>query len=625
MKNTAAMVAFIKRVVKSLGGVIQEPSSLKGFAPYHSGEKQTQSFERLVAELHDAEWTGFHKNPTKPVAAIGTQQSVTPSVIDQPLSQAARPDSSSARDTQQATVAPAVPDASQRAQNTASASVLADEATLDEAGYQRVAGFKDTPAMTAFVRRVCAARGGGVSNEYGLAGLVPFYSGEKFVQSFDALLVDLARQTWSGLSAPSSGVAPTGAGTKLTQSPQWEPPARGLPGPLRSRPVDRAQVAALDEVGYQQVAATQDTGAMSVYIHRVVKALGGRVSDEYKLLGTAPMYSGQISVKTLADLIQTLKVSEWSGVSAASSFSTTGTSAGDTRTQAPEDETMAVWITGYARSATSTVQSLVNAARSISSERKVPPEGVFSLFEPCHPSDDVAPELRYPNGCDKLLTSMAACDFSGINNLYEWENPHNEGVPHNKWPAHAAQYSKDLAREVCTKADVRIFKTITYGHHLVNDVLPVLEANPHFRVIDVVRDPRGIYASWKTSDTFKSLLKDGNKTLMADLCDGFEDDLSFRHPRFHRVVFEELVAAPDVVMKRVLKFLGFHYGPLQAAWVAKTFNADCKHEGMFLDCHKDSGASATKWQSVLSDAEKGSFSTNRKCRKVAEYFGFPHA
>merc|ERR1719223_2625042 len=115
-----------------------------------------------------------------------------------------------------------------------------------------------------------------------------------------------------------------------------------MPGPLRSRPVDRAQVAALNEVGYQQVATTRDTGAMSVYMHRIVKSLGGTVGDEYKLLALAPMYNGQVSVKTFADLVDTLKASNWTSLSATSTLSYSDVLPGGVKTEAPESDTMAV-------------------------------------------------------------------------------------------------------------------------------------------------------------------------------------------------------------------------------------------------------------------------------------------
>lgn len=410
-------------------------------------------------------------------------------------------------------------------------------------------------------------------------------------------------------------------------------PASLLPAPEHSymrAPVDRAQTALLDEHGYQDIATSGDSPAMAVFVRRLIEQKHGRVLDEYELLNFAPVHC--TTPQSFAALEKQLESLEWAGLvnTSAETIKRKDSVLAEPlqRLWEPKVATvvrespLVVWITGYARSATSTVQSLVNMARAVTSERKVPPSGVFSLFEPCHPLDEVAPELSYPDGCDKLLSALAQCDFSKIDNLFEWQNAHNEGIPHNKWPSKAPAFDKDLARGLCGAADVRILKTITYGHRLDREVLPMLADHPEFRVIDVVRDPRGIFASWKTSDTFKDLVKGQNRTLMHDTCEGFAADADVQHPRLMRLRFEDLVSQPEKVMQEVMDFLGFHMGIVQKQWVAKTFNADCKHEGMFLDCHKDSQASAEKWRSELDQEEQASFTADPTCQIMAQKFGY---
>jgi hypothetical protein len=60
-------------------------------------------------------------------------------------------------------------------------------ASLDETGYTTIAGLCDSAEMTMFVRRVIADIGCSITDEFGLTGFVPWYSGEADVQSFPRL------------------------------------------------------------------------------------------------------------------------------------------------------------------------------------------------------------------------------------------------------------------------------------------------------------------------------------------------------------------------------------------------------------------------------------------------------
>lgn len=60
-------------------------------------------------------------------------------------------------------------------------------ALLDETGYMEVAELTDTPEMAMFVRRAIARIGCLITDEQGLAGFMPWYSGEADVQSFAKL------------------------------------------------------------------------------------------------------------------------------------------------------------------------------------------------------------------------------------------------------------------------------------------------------------------------------------------------------------------------------------------------------------------------------------------------------
>mmetsp|Transcript_55457 Transcript_55457/g.102591 ORF Transcript_55457/g.102591 Transcript_55457/m.102591 type:complete len:290 (-) Transcript_55457:263-1132(-) len=61
---THEMKVFIRRVVDTLGMRIVNEGGLSGFAPYYSGEKAVQSYQRLVHELLEkAVERGFFKKP----------------------------------------------------------------------------------------------------------------------------------------------------------------------------------------------------------------------------------------------------------------------------------------------------------------------------------------------------------------------------------------------------------------------------------------------------------------------------------------------------------------------------------------------------------------------------------
>merc|ERR1712232_1395968 len=56
MKQNGPMEAFIRRVLQAHGATVEKEDSLRGMVPYYSGEKASQSFEQLVAELAGAKW-----------------------------------------------------------------------------------------------------------------------------------------------------------------------------------------------------------------------------------------------------------------------------------------------------------------------------------------------------------------------------------------------------------------------------------------------------------------------------------------------------------------------------------------------------------------------------------------
>lgn len=287
----------------------------------------------------------------------------------------------------------------------------------------------------------------------------------------------------------------------------------------------------------------------------------------------------------------------------------TRTSAGSSRT----DKTV-VWVTGYPRSGTSTMLSMASSGFAEA------PGRAFSLFEPCHNGDQYEKDLS-TKGCSGLVEQLANCDFTGVRNLWGWTNPHSSN--------NGTKFSAGGAADLCQAADIVSFKTVDYGHHL-KSWLWLLEANPQMHIITAVRDPRGIYASWKTTEPFSTLIKGGKFYTIGEICESFASNLEVQHPRVKSLVFEALVEEPATKMQEVYDFLGVPFGEAQQHWIDHTFDAaDCPpvpewFKG-FDDCHKDSKKASEKWQHVLSEEELNTFNLNPHCRRVVEAYGFPPA
>jgi hypothetical protein len=245
------------------------------------------------------------------------------------------------------------------------------------------------------------------------------------------------------------------------------------------------------------------------------------------------------------------------------------------------------------------------------------PGHVFSLFEPCHDGDEFKDSKK--SQCGPVLKSLTRCNFDGIEKLWGWSDPHSTNN-HTKFNA-------DLARDICTQADIVAFKTVDYGHS-IEQWKWLLDSHPNFRVLDIVRDPRGIYTSWKDLEPFKSLVAAGDFYTITDICTHFAKNLDYHDPRVHRVVFEELMETPKKVTTEVYEFLRLPYGDKQTQWIHDVFNnSACPPPPPelvgFTDCHANSGSSVVeKWHTVLSEEELQEYQDSPECQRVAKAYGY---
>lgn len=70
-------------------------------------------------------------------------------------------------------------------------------ADLSEQGYAAVATLKDNTQMEKFVRRVAERMNLAITNEGGLEGMVPYYSGEASTQSFGQMVAEMKKNSQS--------------------------------------------------------------------------------------------------------------------------------------------------------------------------------------------------------------------------------------------------------------------------------------------------------------------------------------------------------------------------------------------------------------------------------------------
>jgi hypothetical protein len=243
----------------------------------------------------------------------------------------------------------------------------------------------------------------------------------------------------------------------------------------------------------------------------------------------------------------------------------------------------------------------------------------FALFEPCHDGDMYDSWLE-ENGCGALLSGISVCNFTGVKNLWGWNNPHTTNNDERTFdPANAT--------EMCARSDMVAFKTV-HDRHPMKHWKWLLDEQPHMLVLDMVRDPRGIWSSWKSTPAFKEEMDSGAFGTLSDICKLFANNIDFDDNRVHRVVFENLVKDPEAVAKSVYDFLGLPFLQDQKRWVKQTFNAkECPpHMPWFenyTDCHTSSGTVSEKWRTVLSAKEKLEFARSNDCRRVAKVYGYP--
>jgi len=226
------MEHFVWRVIDDMGDLVTHQAGLRGFVPYCSGHKAKLGYEAMLAQISNASKT--------PGSWVQEKSSIPQAASLQQLS----------------------------------------EAPLDEWTYRAFVERGSDFEMEAFVRRVVASMGFQVTDDAGLHGFVPYYSGNKDSQSLLSMREDLERAAACG-----GGGGGAGGATEAAKSSCWLGGGLGRNAPL-------------DEAGYAKVAAVRSGPDMEAFVRRVIASLGFAVDDEAALQEVVPYYSGEISTQS---------------------------------------------------------------------------------------------------------------------------------------------------------------------------------------------------------------------------------------------------------------------------------------------------------------------------------------
>jgi len=175
----------------------------------------------------------------------------------------------------------------------AGSDVKGSMAALNGDGYKQVSGLRSNAEMGAFIRRVVRNMGMSVIDDAGFNGVVPFYSGVRATQSFDALKHEiLSAPVWLKTNKSSANPDRERVASFLDPSDHF---ATGL---------ITGSTATLDEKGYKSVSELKNNTEMTTFIQRVVNEMGGYITDEAGFNGVVPYYSGERATQSFVALRQ---------------------------------------------------------------------------------------------------------------------------------------------------------------------------------------------------------------------------------------------------------------------------------------------------------------------------------
>ena len=175
----------------------------------------------------------------------------------------------------------------------------------------------------------------------------------------------------------------------------------------------------------------------------------------------------------------------------------------------------------------------------------------------------------------------------------------------------------ELAEKTCIEADHRVIKSLRMT---LDNVIPLLEANPRIKIIHLFRDPRGIFNSRVGDEMLHPLDEQKLLRLMSAIkttCDRHRIDLqasemlnNMYQYRFRAIKYEHLYAEPMIRgVKELYEFAGMDYGSEQQ--LEKQLDSQIR---------KKSGFHPFKYRTRLPWSVVDMF--NEECSEVLDRLGY---
>lgn len=244
------------------------------------------------------------------------------------------------------------------------------------------------------------------------------------------------------------------------------------------------------------------------------------------------------------------------------------------------------FIVGCGRSGTTLLKTILNAHSKIC----IPHETFFfNSIANWGESLDVSSKDQK---LDRLLSRWWIREMNIPKEELEAYLAHHEPSWQNVLLALLAQQASDQA--VC-------FGEKTVGH--VQYAKEFLSCYPQSRVIQIVRDPRAVLASFRSANVGSSY----SARIIADWRRSIRVDKSLQeHERYLRVHFEDLIRNPDTVSQKLCDFLAIPYEPTMLEFHQRKesgFNSEQKHHENTTKKIFSSGLEA--WKKKLSPGRIG--------------------
>lgn len=251
LQNTSEMAQFVDRVVKDQGYYVVSRDGMNGFVPFHSCEKSSASLEHLENDVR-----GVAANPEGWASVANVARAASNASHDRPTS---------------------FMSSSTEVMNWALEVGIGTSAPITESGYQQVAEMNSNVQMGIFALRAIRRLGLEVVDEDRFHGMIPFYSGERSVQSLAKLHEEI------------KSVSQDLCAWIVERGWQDDEEVSGRNAPLT-------------EEGYRMIARKRNPSEMSRFVSRVLNGMRMHLTSKAGLHGFLPYFDCEKGAQSLTDL-----------------------------------------------------------------------------------------------------------------------------------------------------------------------------------------------------------------------------------------------------------------------------------------------------------------------------------